>query len=82
MTTIGLDGEPIGSESPYDPPTNTLRPPTDSLLTIRVIKSFEYRTCKNLVVDHLDLTTMTVGALKEKCLQGTSENDFVCGKLP
>ncbi|TGZ85268.1 hypothetical protein EX30DRAFT_337653 [Ascodesmis nigricans] len=42
------------------------RPLTDATLTIRVIKSFEYRTCKNAVLHHLDLTTLTAGELKEK----------------
>ncbi|GAA5833410.1 hypothetical protein JCM3766R1_005494 [Sporobolomyces carnicolor] len=47
--------------------TNTLRPLTDCFLTVRVIKSFEYRTTKNLLLPHIDATTMTVGGLKETC---------------
>ena len=66
------DGQdvPPPAASEYDPPTNTLRPLSDSLLTVRIIKSFQYRTCKNLVLDHLDFTTVTVGELKERCLTG------------
>ncbi|KAH8152422.1 uncharacterized protein LAJ45_03262 [Morchella importuna] len=40
-------------------------PLTDSTLTIRVIKNFPYRTTRNLVLHHLDLTSLTVGDLKE-----------------
>lgn len=46
--------------------TNTLRPLTDCFLTIRVIKSFEFRTTKNMLLPHVDVTTMTVGQLKEE----------------
>lgn len=46
--------------------TNTLRPLTDCFLTIRVIKSFEYRTTKNMLLPHVDATTMTVGQLKDE----------------
>lgn len=53
-----------------DPLTNTLRPATDSMLTIRIIKSFEFRTTKNLLIPHADLTTLTVGALKEFVRKG------------
>ncbi|KAK6541232.1 hypothetical protein TWF694_008600 [Orbilia ellipsospora] len=35
-------------------------------ITVRVIKSFTYRTCKNLVARDLDLTTLTVGDFKER----------------
>jgi len=33
-------------------------------LTVRVIKSFPYRTCKNLVIHDLDLNATTVGDFK------------------
>lgn len=52
--------------------TNTLRPLTDCFLTVRVIKSFEYRTTKNLLLPHIDATTMTVGELKETCRERAS----------
>ncbi|KAF8936876.1 hypothetical protein BGZ47_009291 [Haplosporangium gracile] len=47
-----------------DPLSNTLAPSTAATLTIRVIKSFEYRTSKNLVLHNLDLTTTNVGQLR------------------
>lgn len=50
--------------------TNTLRPLTDAVLTIRVIKSFSYRTTKNLILQHVDLTTTTVGQLKKQVIEG------------
>lgn len=45
--------------------TNHKRPNTDAVITIRCIKSFEYRTCKSLVLQHVNLETTTVGDLKE-----------------
>ncbi|KAF9538222.1 hypothetical protein EC957_007077 [Mortierella hygrophila] len=47
-----------------DPLSNTLAPSTAATLTIRVIKSFEYRTSKNLVLHNIDLTTTNVGQLR------------------
>lgn len=44
-----------------------MRPVTDATLTIRCIKSFEYRTEKNLVLRGLDLTHLKVGDLIEQC---------------
>ncbi|RPA87472.1 hypothetical protein BJ508DRAFT_410239 [Ascobolus immersus RN42] len=41
-------------------------PDTAATLTIRVIKSFPYRTSKNVILHNLDLTTLTIGELKEK----------------
>ncbi|KAF9110017.1 hypothetical protein BGX27_006878 [Mortierella sp. AM989] len=50
--------------STNDPLSNTLAPSTSATLTIRVIKSFEYRTSKNLILHNIDLTTTTVGQLR------------------
>ncbi|CAG8438112.1 11241_t:CDS:2 [Acaulospora colombiana] len=47
-----------------EPLTNTLNPTTSSTLTIRIVKNFEYRTVKNLVLQHVNLETTTVGELK------------------
>ncbi|KAG0297048.1 hypothetical protein BGZ98_000720 [Dissophora globulifera] len=52
------------TSSTSDPLSNTLAPSTAATLTIRVIKSFEYRTSKNLVLHAVDLTTTTVGQLR------------------
>lgn len=56
--------------STTDPLTNLLKPLSDSFLTVRVIKSFEFRTTKNLLMPHTNLETMTVGELKEFVLKG------------
>ncbi|KAM0791271.1 hypothetical protein ACM66B_005747 [Microbotryomycetes sp. NB124-2] len=45
--------------------TNTLRPLTDIFLTVRIIKSFEFRTMKNLYLPNVDATTLTVGELRK-----------------
>lgn len=50
--------------------TNTLRKATDAIITVRVIKSFEFRTTKNLLLPHANLETMTVGELKAFVRQG------------
>ncbi|KAK9361826.1 hypothetical protein V1504DRAFT_389230 [Lipomyces starkeyi] len=55
----------------FDPLTSTLRPATDAIITLRVIKSFEYRTERNLILKDIDLTRTTVGDLLElakKCI--------------
>jgi Uncharacterized conserved protein (DUF2340) len=59
--TYGDDSSPV---------TNTQRPNTDAVITVRVIKSFEYRTMKALVLKSVDLTKMTVEELKERCRAG------------
>ncbi|KAI0075818.1 hypothetical protein K474DRAFT_1708710 [Panus rudis PR-1116 ss-1] len=48
-----------------DTPVNLAVPKTDATLTVRVIKSFEYRTEKSLVLHHVNLETTTVGELKD-----------------
>ncbi|KAF9084397.1 hypothetical protein BGX29_007003 [Mortierella sp. GBA35] len=50
--------------STSDPLSNTLAPSTAATLTIRVIKSFEYRTSKNLILHNVDLTATNVGQLR------------------
>lgn len=49
--------------------TSHARPSTDATLTVRCIKSFEYRTCKNLVLQHVDLERTTIGELKALVLE-------------
>jgi len=44
--------------------TNVALPKTEATITLRVIKSFEYRTEKSLVLHKLNLETTTVGELK------------------
>ncbi|KAJ4480465.1 hypothetical protein C8J55DRAFT_605865 [Lentinula edodes] len=48
-----------------DIPTNLARPKTSATLTVRVIKSFRYRTERSLVLQDINLETTTVGQLKD-----------------
>jgi ACT domain-containing protein len=52
-----------------EPLTTTVRPVTMAIVTIRIIKSFTYRTVKNHVFKDLDLTTTTVRELVDKVKQ-------------
>lgn len=45
--------------------TNLALPKTSATLTLRIIKSFEYRTERSLVLHNINLETTTVGQLKE-----------------
>lgn len=45
--------------------TNLVKPKTSATLTLRIIKSFEYRTEKSLVLHDINLEATTVGRLKE-----------------
>lgn len=53
-----------------EPLTNEIKPKTSATLTIRVIKSFTFRTEKSLVLHDVNLLTTTVGGLKERVKQG------------
>ena len=52
--------------------TNFARPKTSSIVTVRVIKSFEFRTERSLVLRDIDLDTTTVKDLKEIARNGQS----------
>jgi Uncharacterized conserved protein (DUF2340) len=52
--------------------TNLARPMTSAIVTVRVIKSFEFRTERSLVLRDIDLDTTTVGNLKEMARNGQS----------
>ncbi|KAF9218520.1 hypothetical protein BS17DRAFT_791249 [Gyrodon lividus] len=45
--------------------TNEALPKTEATITIRVIKSFEYRTERSIVLHKLNLEITTIGELKE-----------------
>lgn len=47
-----------------------VRPRTDATMTVRIIKSFEYRTERNLVLHHINLEKTTVRELKDIVNQG------------
>jgi Uncharacterized conserved protein (DUF2340) len=50
--------------------TNVALPTTSATLTLRIIKSFEYRTEKSLVLHGVNLETTTVGELMDIARQG------------
>ncbi|SNX85708.1 related to Altered inheritance rate of mitochondria protein 29 [Melanopsichium pennsylvanicum] len=54
--------------------TNVSRPLTDSVITIRIIKSFEFRSMKAFVLKHIDLTKVTIADLEEQCRQEVRTN--------
>jgi hypothetical protein len=53
-----------------DTPTNLAKPLSAATITVRVIKSFEYRVAKALVLHDLDLEHTTVSELKERVREG------------
>lgn len=52
--------------------TNLSLPKTSATLTLRIIKSFEYRTEKSLVLHNINLETTNIGELKELARDGTT----------
>ncbi|KAF7796523.1 hypothetical protein EIP86_007702 [Pleurotus ostreatoroseus] len=58
-------------ETISDALTNEAVPRTSATLTIRIVKSFEFRTEKSLVLKNVNCETTTVGQLKEMARQGT-----------
>jgi len=69
VTTDSPSGGPV-TESFHEPLSSELRPTTDAVLTVRVIKSFEFRTQKSLVLKGINLEEMTVGGLMERVKNG------------
>ncbi len=63
------------SNETSDPLTNEAVPRTKATLTIRIVKSFEFRTEKSLVLHNIDCETTTVGQLKELARQGINVID-------
>jgi hypothetical protein len=50
---------------------NETVPRTQATLTIRIVKSFTFRTEKHLILHNINCETTTVGQLKELAKQGT-----------
>jgi len=50
--------------------TNQARPQTNATITVRIIKSFKFRTERSLVLHNVNLITTTVALLKEMAKQG------------
>ena len=57
-----------------DPLTNEAIPRTHATLTIRVIKSFEFRTEKHLILRDVNCETTTVGQLKDMVREGAHDH--------
>jgi hypothetical protein len=49
---------------------NVARPRTSAVITVRIIKSFHFRTERSLVLHDINLETTTVGQLKDIARQG------------
>lgn len=60
----------MSSDGISDVLTNLSIPKTRATLTLRIIKSFEFRTEKSLVLHDVNLETTAVGQLKETARQG------------
>lgn len=58
--------------------TNGAHPKTSVTLTVRIIKSFKFRTERNLVLHDINLDTTTVGQLKDVARQGKMSSKFSC----
>ena len=56
----------------YEPLATDLLPVTSATITVRIIKSFEFRTERNMVLKTVDLVQETVGGLMERCKRGES----------
>merc|ERR1712157_599317 len=54
--------------------TNNARPLTDAVITIRIIKSFEFRSMKAYVAKSVDLTTTTISQLEDMCRKEVTSN--------
>ena len=54
----------LGSNQTMSLTTNLARPKTCAIITVRVIKSFDFRTERSLVLRDINLETTTIGNLK------------------
>ncbi|KAI3405745.1 hypothetical protein KGF56_001352 [Candida oxycetoniae] len=54
--------------SEEEPLTSNVRPATDALITVRIIKSFPYRNVKNLIIKDIDLKSTTPAQLFTKVI--------------
>jgi hypothetical protein len=65
--------------------TNLARPKTSAIITVRVIKSFDFRTERSLVLRDINLETTTIGYLKTIVRDGdntTPLTSFASTRLP
>jgi hypothetical protein len=59
------------ASSDEDVLVNLAKPVTSATITVRVIKSFEYRTEKSVVLHDINLEDVTVAQLKDIVKKGT-----------
>ncbi|KAL0947224.1 hypothetical protein HGRIS_013341 [Hohenbuehelia grisea] len=59
----------MSADHTSEPLTNLLRPTTSATLTIRIIKSFEFRTERSLVLHNVNLEATTIGNLKQMSIE-------------
>ena len=64
--------QPQAQEQYHEPLSSELLPQTDATLTIRIIKSFEFRTQKSMVIKGVNLMEETVGGLMQRVRDCTS----------
>ncbi|KAI5951543.1 hypothetical protein KGF54_004617 [Candida jiufengensis] len=57
-----------------EPLTSNVRPATDALITIRIVKSFPYRNVKNLILKDIDLKATTPKQLLEVVINNINTN--------
>ncbi|KAF8964640.1 hypothetical protein BDZ97DRAFT_874190 [Flammula alnicola] len=60
------------SNSPEPILTNEARPQADATITVRIIKSFKFRTERSLVLHNVNLITTTIAQLKEMAKQAVA----------
>src|SRR6266702_859065 len=61
--------------------TNLARPKTSAIITVRVIKSFDFRTERSLVLRDINLETTTIGDLKTIVRDGEEPTTCVTHSL-
>jgi len=61
-----VNGEVQAEGQYHEPLSSELRPQTDATLTIRIIKSFEFRTQKSMVIKGVNLLEETIGGLMQR----------------
>lgn len=63
---------PAHGENTYDPlrSDEAFHPLNNATITVRIIKSFEYRTFRGMVLKGVNLGEVTVGELMERCKRG------------
>lgn len=73
---IDDDGFKPNPDEDSQPLATSLKPLTGATLTVRIVKSFEFRTAKAMVLKEVDLVEMTVGGLMDKVREGESSRPF------